>query len=100
MCVNKIPARSFPGPTWRSGKEIQPDGRYCRQKPLRVAWLCAGRRRKIRHLRIESCAVERRAKPPSRRLGFWAKPSFIHDLFYPFYRRLEFCTLLNSGYLA
>gem|GEM_PF-4879245 len=29
-----------------------------------------------------------------------AKTSFIHDLFYPFYRRLEFWMLLNSGYLA
>jgi hypothetical protein len=55
---------------------------------------------RIRYRRIESCAASTGAKPPSRRLGFWAKPIFIHDLFYPFYRRLEFCMLLNSGYLA
>src|ERR1700719_3233990 len=33
----KFPPGLFRAPTWRSGKEIQPDGRYCRQDPC--GWL-------------------------------------------------------------
>ena len=100
MCANKIPGRSFPGPTWRSGKEIQPDGRYCRQNPC--GWLGSARGGNGRFDTAASNPAPSSAERSHQAGGCdcRAKTSFIHDLFYPFYRRLEFCMLLNSGYIA
>jgi hypothetical protein len=48
--------------------------------------------------RIPRRAQGEATKPAAAIAG--AKICFVHDLFCPFCRRLEFCMLLNSGYLA
>jgi len=55
---------------------------------------------RIRYRRIESRAASAGRSHQAGGSDCRAKISFHDDLFYPFYRRLEFCMLLNSGCLA
>jgi len=100
MCANKIPGRSFPGSDMAerkrnsTGREVLPAKTLAGGLALREA----ATEDSIPPHRILRRRAQSEATKPAARI--WAKPSFIHDLFYPFYRRLEFCMLLNSGYLA
>ena len=78
-----------------TGREVLP------ARPLRVAWLCAKRRRGFDTAASNPAprAQGEATKPAARIAGL--KPAFHDDLLYPpFYRLLEFRMLLNSGCLA
>ena len=101
MCANKIPARSFPGSDMAerkrnsTGREVLPAETLADGLVLREA----ATEDSIPPHRIPR--RERRAKPPSRAAAIAGlRPASFTISISSFYRRLEFCMLLNSGYLA
>src|SRR5580692_9468347 len=78
-----------------TGREVLP------AKPLRVAWLCAKRRRGFDTAASNPAPrAQGEATKPAARIAGLERASMTISLCPPFYRILEFCMLLNSGCLG